>query len=62
VLYYQPKERWLLWRVVPGKLLALLSAAYVDAVAEQVPYQAPEASRPALEQPQLSPPKPKFLG
>jgi hypothetical protein len=43
VLYYQPRERWLLWRVVPGTLLALLSAAYVDGVAEQVPYQAPAA-------------------
>jgi ribosomal protein S27AE len=41
VLYYQPRERLLLWRVVPGTLLALLSAEYVDGVAEQVPYQAP---------------------
>lgn len=43
VLYYQPRERWLLWRVVPGTLLALLSAEYVDGVAEQAPYQAPPA-------------------
>jgi hypothetical protein len=62
VLYYQPKERWLLWRVVPGKLLALLSADYVDAVAEQVPYQAPEAPHPALGQAQQPPLRPKFLG
>jgi hypothetical protein len=41
VLYYQPRERLLLWQVRPGTLLALLSAAYVDGVAEQVPYQAP---------------------
>ena len=34
VLYDQPKERWLLWRVMPGKLLTLLSEDYVDAVAE----------------------------
>jgi hypothetical protein len=47
VLYYQPRERLLLWRVVPGTLLALLSADYVDAVAEQVPYQAPVASAAA---------------
>jgi hypothetical protein len=40
---YQPKERWLLWRVVPGKLLVLLSAAYVDAVAEE-----PAVLRPKL--------------
>jgi hypothetical protein len=39
VLYYQPRERLLLWRVVPGTSLALLSAEYVDAVAEQTPYQ-----------------------
>jgi hypothetical protein len=62
VLYYQPTQRWLLWRVVPGKLLALLSAAHVDAVLEQAPYEALEAPRRALEQPQLSPPRPKFLG
>lgn len=41
VLYYQPRGRLLLWRVVPGTLLALLSVAYVDGVAEQVPYQIP---------------------
>lgn len=50
VLYYQPRERLLLWRVMPGTLLALLSAEYVDGVAEQVPYQAPPAlPAPAAE-------------
>lgn len=43
VLYYQPRERLLLWRAIPGALLALLSAEHVDGVAEQVPYQAPPA-------------------
>jgi ribosomal protein S27AE len=52
VLYYQPRERLLLWRVVPGTLLALLSAEYVDGVAEQVPYQAPPTlPAPAAESP-----------
>jgi ribosomal protein S27AE len=50
VLYYQPRERLLLWRAMPGALLALLSAEHVDGVAEQVPYQAPPAlAAPAAE-------------
>jgi hypothetical protein len=40
---YQPKERWLLWRVVPGKLMVLLSATYMDAMAEE-----PAELRPKL--------------
>lgn len=50
VLYYQPRERLLLWRAMPGALLALLLAEHVDGVAEQVPYQAPpEVVAPAAE-------------
>ncbi len=37
-LYYQPSNRWLLWRAEPGKLLSLLSPEHVALVAEQIPY------------------------
>lgn len=47
VLYYQPRERVLLWGALPGTYLALLTAEHVDGVAEQQPYQPPRAALPA---------------
>jgi hypothetical protein len=38
-LYYQPSQRVLLWRSAPGQLRALLSAAQVAQMAEQLPCQ-----------------------
>jgi hypothetical protein len=40
ILYHQPSQRLLLWRAVPGKLLALRGPGDVALVAEQVPCDA----------------------
>ena len=38
-LYYQPTQRCLLWRVVPGQVLLLSSPAQVVAIAELMPVE-----------------------
>jgi len=57
-LFYQPRRRALLWRVVPGQLLALLSPEHVAFVAEQTPYQEPSQLPPGPSGRGL----PKYLG
>jgi hypothetical protein len=52
-LYYQPSQRLLLWRVAPGNLQVLRSAADVAFVAEQVPYDETRSPQPALPAPSI---------